>query len=346
MSTTHLIAGAHLAPVYLDPAATTQKAVDAIAEAARAGARLIAFPESYIPGFPIWAALSAPIYNHELFRRFVASSVSVDGPEVRSLCEAARKSGITVSMGISERNPASVGSIWNSNILIGPDGSILNHHRKLVPTYYEKLIWTPGDGQGLSVTPTPVGRVGSLICGENSNPLARYALIAQAEELHVSTYPPLWPTRDPTDGGTPYNLETAIRVRAGAHSFEGKVFNLVVSSVIDDTTRNTISELGVDALRILDGTATGVTLVIDPFAEVISDVLKDDEGILLQEIDLSRCTEPKQFHDISGYYNRFDVFDLRVNRARTRPITFTEYLSDADLGPKPDDIAAARAQPC
>jgi nitrilase len=140
-------------------------------------------------------------------------------------------------------------------------------------------------------------------------------------------YPPLWPTRDPAGGGKPYDLEAAIRVRAGAHSFEAKVFNLVVSSVLDETTRTALSVLGDDAMRVLESTARGVTLVIDPFAEVISDVLKEDEGILLQEIDLAQCVEPKQFHDVSGYYNRFDIFDLKVNRSRVAPITFSEEPS-------------------
>lgn len=341
MTTTHLIAGAHLAPVFLDAEATTQKAIDAIAEAARSGAELVVFPESFIPGFPVWAALSAPIYNHDFFRKFVEQSIYMDGSEIRALREAARRNNITVSVGISERNPASVGSIWNSNVLIGPDGAVINHHRKIVPTYYEKLIWTPGDGHGLTVASTNVGRLGALICGENTNPLARYTLMAQAEEVHLSTYPPLWPTRDPAGGGKPYDLEAAIRVRAGAHSFEAKVFNLVVSSVLDDTTRKALSVLGDDAMRVLESTARGVTLVIDPFAEVISDVLKDDEGILLQEIDLAQCVEPKQFHDVSGYYNRFDIFDLKVNRGRVAPITFTEEpssLTGAPLEPEYETV--------
>jgi nitrilase len=332
MNNTHVVAGAHLAPVFLDAAATTQKAIDAIGEAARSGAQLVAFPESFIPGFPVWAALAAPIYNHDFFRRFIDASVFIDGPEVQALRGAARRHNITVSVGISERNPSSVGSIWNSNVVIGPDGAIINHHRKLVPTYYEKLIWTPGDGHGLAVNSTQVGRLGALICGENTNPLARYTLMAQAEEVHVSTYPPLWPTRDPAEGGKPYDLEAAIRVRAGAHSFEAKVFNVVVSSVLDDTARNALSVLGDDAMRVLEATARGVTLVIDPFAEVISDVLRDDEGILLQEINLEHCIEPKQFHDVSGYYNRFDIFDLKVDRGRVSPITFAERRSSTDIG--------------
>jgi nitrilase len=320
MSNIVTIAGAHLEPVLLDKTATLKKAVAAIAEVAEQGARLVAFPESFIPGFPIWAALRAPIYNHELFARFVQNSLYFDGPEIEELRRAARRHEIVVSMGFSERNPASLGSIWNSNVLIGADGNVLSHHRKIVPTFYEKLIWTPGDGHGLRVVATPIGRLGVLICGENTNPLARYTLMAEAEQLHISTYPPLWPTRDPASGGRNYDLENAIRIRAGAHSFEAKVFNLVVSAVFAEDSAKALRSMGAEAERIVGGTARGVSLVIDPFGDVVGDIQRT-EGILYRTIDVDDVLEPKQFHDISGSYNRFDIFDLHVDRRRVQPIT-------------------------
>ena len=182
-----------------------------------------------MPGFPVWASVQAPIKNHEYFKTFAANSIEVPGPETQQLCDAAREHGIFVSIGISERSPASVGCLWNSNLLIGADGAILTHHRKLVPTFYEKLIWANGDGEGLVVRDTEIGKLGMLICGENTNPLARYSLIAQGEQIHISSYPPVWPTRPPNEPGR-YDLAAAIRIRAGAHSFEGKVFNIVSSA--------------------------------------------------------------------------------------------------------------------
>jgi nitrilase len=317
------IACAHLAPVFLDNSATTNKAVAAVREAASAGASLIAFPESFVPGFPVWTALRAPIYNHELFAQFVENSVYIDGPQITAIQDAARRHGITVSIGFSERNHASVGSVWNSNIVIDPAGKIANHHRKIVPTFYEKLIWTPGDGHGLRVIDTPAGRLGVLICGENTNPLARYALMAEAEQIHVSSYPPVWPSRDSAEDAKPYNLENAIRIRAGAHAFEAKVFNLVVSAALDASTCEVVASLGEEPLRILETAAHGVSLVVDPFGDVISDVLRDDEGLLITDIDLESCIEPKQFHDLSGSYNRFDIFQLTVDRRRQQPIVFS-----------------------
>ena len=132
---------AHVAPVFLDRDATVDKCRALIAQAARNGARLVVFPEAYIPAFPAWAALDAPINNHEFFTRLAANSVRVPGPEVSSIAEAARRAGIFVSVGVNEGTDVSVGCIWNSNLLIGEDGAVLNHHRKIVPTFFEKLVW-------------------------------------------------------------------------------------------------------------------------------------------------------------------------------------------------------------
>ena len=241
------VCAAHVAPVFLDSQATIQKACALIAEAAAAGAQLIAFPESFVPGFPIWAAVQAPIKNHEYFKRLAANSIEVPGPEVQQLCEAAREHNIIVSIGISERTQVSVGCLWNSNLLIGNDGTILNHHRKLVPTFYEKLVWANGDGAGLRVSDTPIGKIGMLICGENTNPLARYSLIAQGEQIHISSYPPVWPTRPSNEPGR-YDLASAIRIqsrrsfvrRQGVqHRFLGVFGQIDAGGIARDRSRST-----------------------------------------------------------------------------------------------------------
>ncbi|MCX7159654.1 MAG: carbon-nitrogen hydrolase family protein, partial [Proteobacteria bacterium] len=150
-------AAMHVAPVFMDTQATVDKACALIAEAAANGARLIAFPETYIPAFPIWAAVRAPIENHEFFRRLMQAAIRLPGPEIAQIAQAARANGVFVSIGFNEGTDASLGCVWNSNVLIGEDGASLNHHRKLVPTFYEKLVWAPGDGRGLNVTATDVG---------------------------------------------------------------------------------------------------------------------------------------------------------------------------------------------
>jgi aliphatic nitrilase len=312
-------AAVHAAPVYLNREATLDKACDFIREAARHGAQFIAFPESFLPGFPIWAALWAPIENHGFFRQMVANSILVDGQEMQQLQQAARTEDVFVSMGFSERNPASVGGIWNSNVLISDEGILLNHHRKIVPTFYEKLIWSNGDGHGLKVIETRLGKIGALICGENTNPLARYTLIAQSEEIHVSSWPPVWPTQKPLGANENYDLAAAVRIRASAHSFEAKAFGVVSSGFLDKKTREVLVERDQAVAEILDNTPRSVSMFVAPTGGLVGEVLQDEEGILYADIDVSECVEPKQFHDLSGGYNRFDIFELRVNRTRLQP---------------------------
>jgi aliphatic nitrilase len=263
----------------------------------------------------------APIHNHEWFKRLAASSIRCPGPELERIADAARRAGIVVSLGFNEGTTDSVGCLWNSNVLIGEDGAILNHHRKLVPTFWEKLTWANGDGAGLRVCETRLGRLGVLICGENTNPLARFTLMAQGEQVHVSTYPPVWPTRDPRGGGN-YDLAAAIRIRAGAHAFEAKAFNIVASGFMDAAMREELATLGPEAARVLEESPRAVSMVIGPTGEPVSELLSDREGLLYAGIDTRACVEPKQFHDVVGYYNRFDVFNLTVDRTRRRPVSF------------------------
>lgn len=323
MSSSVKVAAVHAAPVFLDRAATTAKAISIVREAARGGAQLIAFPETYIPAFPVWAALWAPIENHDLFVRMADQCVAADGPEIASLRREARSLGVCISMGISEKSSASVGAMWNSNILIGHDGAILNHHRKLVPTFYEKLIWASGDGAGLKVADTPVGRVGNLICGESTNPLARYSLMAQAEQIHIASWPPIWPTRRPGNGGN-FNNVAANRIRASAHSFEAKAFGINTAGYMDAAMRDFLIARDPHVADIIDRTQRAASFFVDPTGETLGDLLQEHEGIAYAEFDLTRCVEPKQFHDVVGYYNRFDVFALTVNRTRHNPITFVD----------------------
>ncbi len=343
---------AHVSPVFLDTAATIDKACAIIAEVARAGARLVVFPETYVPAFPLWSALQAPIYSHAFFTRLAQAAIRVPGPEVARLSAAARRHDIMVSIGINEGTTASVGCLWNSNLLFGSDGSLLNHHRKLVPTFFEKLTWAPGDGAGLRVVDTALGRVGMLICGENTNPLARYTLIAQGEQIHLSSYPPAWPTRDPAAGGN-YDLADAIRIRAAAHAFEGKCFNLVAAGFLDAHTREQLLGCGPAAGRILDQTPRGVSMAVNPSGSLIGEPLCDSEGLLYADIRLDDCIEPKQFHDLAGGYNRFDVFHLEVNRSALRPVHFAAAAASAchQASETADDVepdrlsVAARAKP-
>ncbi|KAI1477976.1 nitrilase [Daldinia eschscholtzii] len=251
------IAACHASPVFLNAKETTDKAVSLIKEAAGHSANIIVFPESYIPAFPVWSALRAPTENHGFFRLMAAESIYVDGEEMSAIRAAAKQHGVIVSLGFSEKVRYSSATLFNSNVLVGTDGEVLVHHRKLMPTFYEKLTWAPGDGHGLQVAETPFGKIGALICGENTNPLALYTMTAQGEQIHISTWPAVWPTRLP-HGPLPgvnlldigkkdtkasrssvareadYDNVSANRTRAAAHCFEAKCFGVLCAGVLNE----------------------------------------------------------------------------------------------------------------
>ncbi|KAJ5193161.1 hypothetical protein N7449_004353 [Penicillium cf. viridicatum] len=185
------VAACHVAPYFLSARKTTDKAISYVQRAAKNSAKLIVFPETYIAAFPVWSALRPPTENHDLFQQMVKESVYADGEEVDALRDTARETKTVISIGISEKSRTSTACLYNSNLIIGITGEILVHHRKLMPTFFEKLTWSPGDGHGLRVADTPYGRIGGLICGENTNPLARYSLMAQSEQIHISSWPPI-----------------------------------------------------------------------------------------------------------------------------------------------------------
>lgn len=332
-------AAAHVAPVHSDIEKSVSKACDVIAEASRAGIRLLAFSECFIPGFPYWGRLVRPLDSDPYFCHMAARAVLVNGPEIGRIRESAKRHDMFVSMGFVEGTRASVGCLWNSNVLIGPDGSILNHHRKLVPTYVEKLVFTYGDGAGLRAVETEIGTLGMLICGENTNLLAKFALMAQGEQVHISSYPAIAPARnEPGTGG--YNLQDGIRIRAASYAFEAKGFNIIAAAPWDKTARDAISSMGEESLALLDKGSQAQSLIVDPTGNVISEVLDSNEGLCVADIDLSVSVAHKRMHDIVGYYNRFDVFNFTVDRRRNRPVAFLDGSpSDVSDGPQDEDAA-------
>lgn len=339
-------AACHVSPVYFDSAASVDKACAWIAEAAGHGASLVVFPEAFVSAFPVWAGVWAPVDTHEFFMKFASSAVTVNGPEVNRLRQAAKQHGVFVSVGINEGTANSVGCVWDTNLLIGDDGSILNRHRKLMPTHYEKLVWAMGDGSGLRVVDTRLGRIGALICGENTNALARFALLSQGENVHISSFSPRFPTHPA--GEPAYDLEASIRLRAGAHAFEGKLFNIVSSGFLPPHVIDMISRGDERVRQIIDEASKSVSMILGPDGTPISEVLRDEEGIAYADIDIARCVVPKQFQDVVGYYNRFDVFDFRVDRRALAPASFADRQADADYGerdwkgvPAPEAFAEA-----
>lgn len=332
-------------PVHLDCDATVDKVRSLVAEAARGGARLVVFSESFVPAFPVWNLVLAPVDQHELFRRLTLAAVTVPGPAVRRLAEIARQHDVYLSIGVTERADVSVGCLFNANLLFGPSGELLNHRRKLVPTWAEKLTHARGDASELRPIRTEVGNVGALICGENTNPLARYALLAQGEQVHIATYPPAWPFRRAGPRQT-YDLRRAIEIRSAAHAFEGKVFNVVASGLLDEALIEDITAIAPDTATTLREAPAPASMILGPTGEPIAEPLVGEEGIVYADIDVTESIELKQAHDVVGYYQRFDLFRLTLDQRPQGPVTLltdarseASPLSDGEPGPDLGHVA-------
>ncbi len=309
-------AAVQASPVFLNVDATVDKSVSIIKEAAGNGASLVAFPEVFIAGYPYWNWIMTPVQGSRWYEQLYVNSITVPGPEVDRICEAAKENNIHIVIGVNERGQ-SFGELYNTNLIIDNKGNLIGKHRKLVPTWAEKLTWTGGDGSSLKVYNTKIGPIGTLACGENTNTLARFTLLTQGELIHIANYISL-PVAPPD-----YNMAEAIKIRAAAHSFEGKLFTVVSCSTITKEIIDVMKQDVPNAEELLTRKNSAFSGIIGPNGAVIGEPLIDEEGIVYADIDLSKCIQPKQMHDILGHYNRFDIFDLRVNTAPRKNITFT-----------------------
>jgi len=299
-------AAVQAASVWLDRAAGTERACELIREAGRGGADIVALPESFLPGFPYWLFTMALAEAAPLHRRLHDEAVEIPGPEIDQLAAAAVDAGVTAVVGVTEREPGTIGTLYNTNVVLGPEG-YLGKHRKLVPTWAERVVWTGGDGSTLQTFETPHGRLGTLNCGENVNTLARYALLSDGERVHVANFPSCAPL-----GGHHTNTND-VYLPAAAHAYEGRLFNVVAQEF---GTPEVCEAVGVEfdpsAWNCISGT-------IGPDGSWI-DSLKDEEGIVYSDCDPGATVEGRMFHDIAGHYNRFDVLQLRVDRRAQLPV--------------------------
>ena len=324
-------AAVQASPIYLNTDATVDKVCALIKEAAGNGATLVAFPEVFVAGYPYWNWVMNPVEGSPWFERLCKSAIELPGPEIRRIAQAARAHQTNVVVGVNERSRTGVGTIYNTLVTINSDGRIIGRHRKLVPTWAEKLSWANGDASSLRVHQTSIGPLGSLACGENTNTLARFALLAQGEMVHVASYIAL-PVAPPD-----YDMAEAIRLRAAAHCFEGKVFTVVACSTVSSEIVEAIGQSHPQSRQLLARRNSAFSGILGPDGRVIGQALVDDEGIVYADIDLSRCIQPRQMHDITGHYNRFDIFNLSVNRHPQAAARFSDDVGENPLsGPEWD----------
>jgi nitrilase len=301
-------------PVLLDRSATIARAVQSVSEAATAGASLIVLPESFIPGYPSWiwrlAAGKDGAVIGQLHTRLLANAVDIVNGDLCQLCEAARIHAVTIVCGINEcdrRNGG--GTLYNSVVVIGVNGAVLNRHRKLMPTNPERMVHGFGDASGLRAVDTPVGRVGALICWENYMPLARYALYAQGVEIYVA------PTYDTGEGWISTMRHIALEGRCWVL---GSGTALRGSDVPDDFPSR--AQLFADPDEWIND---GDSVVVNPQGRIVAGPLHREAGILYADIDVSLVAPARRALDVTGHYARPDIFYLQVRRT---PATAVRYI--------------------
>jgi nitrilase len=295
------VGAAQVAPVFMDRAATLAKAADTVREAARNGAELVAFPEAFVPGYPFWAMALDPMSINPFLQRLFAEAVQIPSPALDPVRAAARETGISVCLGLSERVG---GTLFNSQLFIGPDGGIVGRRRKLVPTSHERMVWGRGDGSDLQVFDLPFGRTGALICYEHANPLFRYALIGQGEEVHVAMWPGL--------GG----ISTIVDAACRHHAFEAQAFVVNVTSVL---TPETLAALGSGGSLAKLQPGGGYSAILSPRGDFLAGPLPDGEAILYADLDPALIDKAKSIVDSAGHYARPDVVSLHLNTTAQAP---------------------------
>ncbi len=299
---------AQIAPVWLDKASTLKKVEFTIEEAAAEGCDLVVFGEGLVPGYPFWLALTEGTdfdskLQKEMHAHYARNSVDIEAGDLKGVCKLAQEKQIAIYLGVIERPMDRGGhSLYASLVYIDKEGSVQSVHRKLRPTYDERLTWSPGDGNGLQVHKLGPFTVGGLNCWENWMPMARAALYGQGENLHVAVWP-----------GSVHNTEDITRFVAR----ESRSYMISVSSLMrkEDFPPHTphLEELLANAPEIL---ANGGSCIAGPDGSWIVEPVANKEGLIMQTLDFDRVYEERQNFDPSGHYSRPDVLQLSVNTER------------------------------
>jgi predicted amidohydrolase len=286
---------------------------DALARrAASDGARLIVFPETWLPGYPAWLDVcrDVALWDHgpvkTVYARMAAQSVTVPGDACEQLAKLARETGAALVVGIVERveSGPGAGTLFNSIITFGSDGRILNHHRKLVPTYTERLVWGPGDADGLRSVKVHDAHVGALVCWEHWMPLARQALHEAGEDVHAA----LWPT-----------VHEMHQVASRQYAFEGRCFVLAAGSLMRATALP--PELEAHPQRVASSTQwllRGGSTIIGPDGKYVVEPVYERPLIMIADLDLTRAREERMTLDVAGHYARGDILSLTIHRSGRR----------------------------
>lgn len=303
--TAYKVAAVQAAPAFLDLEAGVERAIGLIGEAAAAGARLIAFPECWIPGYPWWVWLDAPAWGMQFVPRYHENSMTANGPEAARIAEAARDNAVFVVLGYSERYH---GSLYIGQLLIDEEGEIVAARRKLKPTHVERTVYGEGDGSDLKVHETRLGRLGALCCWEHLNPLNKYAMYAQDEQVHVGA----WPSFSLYEEAA-YALGPELNSAASQmYAAEGQCFVVAPCGVVSEEMIELLCDT--PAKKELLRPGGGAARIFGPDGRPLAEWLAPDaEGLLFADVDLAAIAIAKSAADPTGHYARPDVHRLLFN---------------------------------
>ncbi len=300
------LGAAQLAEVFMDREETIEKDCEYIARAGERDIDLLVFPEFHVPAAPSWHRYSNLSFR-EYYTQLFENAVTVPGPSISRIREAADDANVAVVLGVTEKEPQTAATMWNSQVYIDADGSLLGVRRKLVPTKVERLFHTGGTGQDMCTFDSSIGTLGGLMCGEHSNHLACYSMVGLGESIHAAS----WPAFAEYDRKYRENI---VGIRTRYQALTGGVPAVAASGVI---TEDLVNAIGSEEVEVGKGTS----FIVDPMGQYLTDIKWSGEGIVHADVDMVDRTRSKAVHDIRGHYNRFDIFSLQIDRSTHDPIT-------------------------